>query len=99
MAIFQAVNGQVVVYAEEARACTANKRVDEESTHIGAFQRTSPQVAAAERDGAEDMWKMASEQRTEPTGARHMAYGVRLRQVPPVIADRVWLSDLMRLLS
>lgn len=35
---------------------------------------------------------MASEQRTEPTG-------VRLRQVPPVIADRVWHSDLMRLPS
>ncbi|MDE7222900.1 MAG: hypothetical protein K2O34_03845 [Acetatifactor sp.] len=46
----------------------------------------------AERDEAGDMWKMASEQRTEswnyggdfPGGSQ-----VRLRQAPPVIADRV----------
>ena len=42
------------------------KRNDEESTCIEAFQRTSPQVTVAERDGAGGMWKMASEQRTEP---------------------------------
>ena len=42
------------------------KRNDEESTCAEAFQRTSPQVTVAERDGAGDIWKMASEQRTEP---------------------------------
>ncbi len=39
---------------------------------------------------------MASEQRTEPGGqAIHMASGVRLRQVPPVIAGRVWRFGLI----
>lgn len=42
------------------------KRNDEESTPAKAFQRTSPRDPAAERDGAGGMWKMASEQRTEP---------------------------------
>lgn len=42
------------------------KRIDEESTLIKALQRTSPGKEQAERDGAGDMWKMASEQRTEP---------------------------------
>ena len=45
---------------------TTRKRTDEESTCTEAFQRTSPQVTAAERDEAGGMWKMASEQRTEP---------------------------------
>ena len=45
---------------------TTRKRIDEESTCTEAFQRTSPQVTAAERDEAGGMWKMASEQRTEP---------------------------------
>lgn len=38
-------------------------------------------------------WNMASEQRTEP-GGRKLLRRVRLRQVPPVTADRV--SDLKR---
>ena len=42
------------------------KRIDEESTPIKALQRASPRGTVAERDGAGDMWKMASEQRTEP---------------------------------
>lgn len=42
------------------------KRFDEKSTCTRAFQRTSPRTTAAERDGAGGMWKMVSEQRTEP---------------------------------
>ena len=88
------------------------KRIDEESTQIQAFQRTSPQDTAAERDGAVDMWKMASEQRTEPcyftdcNGYKYFTITVstaiqvirvRLRQVPPVTADRV--LQLIRIMT
>ena len=48
------------------------KRNDEESTPAKALQRTSPRDPAAERDGAGGMWKMASEQRTEPQMKRFM---------------------------
>lgn len=51
---------QRILFTKKSMSCIINlvyeKRNDEESTHIQAFQRTSPQGTAAERDEARGMW-------------------------------------------
>lgn len=65
------------------------KGSDGESTFTICRTENIPQIILHKLRGmGQTKWKMAPEQRTES------AVGIRLRQVPPVIADRV--TDLKR---